>query len=977
MPRSTFRVLFVIAATLTVAYARVAAADSQYSLLSGYAMNSWTVADGIPIGPVYAMVQDHDGYLWLGTTNGIVRFDGARFTRWEAIYSTPLPRADVRALSFARDGTLWVGFDRVEGAVTVGAIRDGKLISTSKGTPPREAVTSVVEDHAGSVWAVSDGVLYRLRLGNWEVIRNGSLAHEVVSVREDSRGSLWIGTRQGVFRTRDGESFDLVAEGIARETSESADGALWMTDPAHGVRRHGAHAPLTGIDGWGTRLLHDSRGNLWVATTGQGLWRIRATAEIDAPLIELATMQTGLSSNAVQSLLEDRDGNIWVGTMLGVHSLTPQQLTPLASGMLVRALLPDPDGSVWVGTASGLMQFRHQGDAWHGRHVGTAMDIRSLSRDNSGAVWATTENGLLVLKEGRLLPSTGHPDIASPCPAGAPPAPPRAASVRPVVALNSTGASNAPVWRPVCGARGVSWATTNGGALMLRRGDRTIATIPRAPSSSASGPYSVDTMFDDAHGSTWVGGIGGLWRIRDGEVRHYGERDGLPAQRVMAIAESEDGCLWLVTDRGPLYAGRRAALVRLHPEDFERASSSKSALAGHAIYDAASGLAGVPLGSAAAVRTTDGSLWFAFGGNLTVVDPKQLARERRHAEAPARVVGVTVDDRSMAPATASSLPAGARKLQIDYTAIRLTSPRQTRFRYRLDGFDREWVDAGGRRQAYYTNLAPGKYVFRVQANDESGAWSASEAQWPFTLQPAFRQTGWFYGLCGVGILLGAWGAAQTRVWILNRQFAATLAERTRLSREVHDTMLQSLVGIALQVQAIARRCEPHASEQKSQLVALRRQVEQYIREARQAVLDLRSPMLEVGDLATALAEIGRRMESGPARVEVSADSIDALAPTAEGELLRIGQEAITNAARHAGATRIQVDLRQQSDLVTLRVTDDGRGFDVDAMLSTATGHYGLTGMRERAARVGGSLTVKSSSVGTFVEAIVPRGRHRT
>jgi signal transduction histidine kinase len=455
-------------------------------------------------------------------------------------------------------------------------------------------------------------------------------------------------------------------------------------------------------------------------------------------------------------------------------------------------------------------------------------------------------------------------------------------------------------------------------------------------------------------------------------VQHRGERDGLPAQRVLAIAQSDDGFLWLVTDRGPLYAGRRAALIRLHPAEFERAARSNSVLTRYSLYDAANGLAGVPLGPAAAARSTDGSMWFAIGGNLTVVDPKQLAREREIADAPARIVGATVDDRSMPLSSMTSLPVGARKLQIDYTAIRLTSPRLTRFRYRLDGFDRDWVDAGGRRQAYYTNLAPGRYVFRVQANDTSGAWSAPEAQWAFTLQPAFRQTGWFYGLCAVAVLLLAWGAAHTRVWILNRQFAATLAERTRLSREVHDTMLQSLVGIALQVQAIARRCGPHASEQQSQLVALRRQVEQYIREARQAILDLRSPMLEVGDLATAFAEIGRRI--GPTRVDVSAEPIDALAPATESELLRIGQEAITNAARHAGATRIQVDLRQESHSVRLRVTDDGRGFDVAAMSSASGGHYGLTGMRERAARVGGSLNVSSSSDGTFVEAIVPRGR---
>jgi hypothetical protein len=173
------------------------------------------------------------------------------------------------------------------------------------------------------------------------------------------------------------------------------------------------------------------------------------------------------------------------------------------------------------------------------------------------------------------------------------------------------------------------------------------------------------------------------------------------------------------------------------------------------------GLAGVPLGAAAAARSADGSLWFVIGGNLTVVDPIELAREPRHTEGPAHVVGATIDDRTIATAATGSLPAGTRKVQIDYTALRLTSPRQTRFRYRLDGFDREWVDAGGRRQAYYTNLAPGEYVFRVQATDNAGTWSAPEARWSFALQPAFRQTTWFYALCGLCALLMAWAAAHT------------------------------------------------------------------------------------------------------------------------------------------------------------------------------------------------------------------------
>jgi signal transduction histidine kinase len=262
-------------------------------------------------------------------------------------------------------------------------------------------------------------------------------------------------------------------------------------------------------------------------------------------------------------------------------------------------------------------------------------------------------------------------------------------------------------------------------------------------------------------------------------------------------------------------------------------------------------------------------------------------------------------------------------------------------------------------------------VFRVQANDESSAWPDREATWSFAVQPAFRQTGWFYALGGLALVAAVWGAVHTRVWFANRQFAATLAERTRLSREIHDTMLQSLVGVALQVQAVARSCGPHASEQQSRLVALRRQVEAYIRDARQAILDLRSPMLERGGLAGALVEIGRRTADPPTRVEVSADEIGHLSPAIEGELLRIGQEAITNAARHAGATRIHVVLQQESGQLRLRVTDNGRGFDVQEMLSSGAGHYGLAGMQERAGRMRGHLTITSSEAGTVVEALVP------
>ena len=392
--------------TLTIAIAGppAARADGHGALLSGYTMTSWTLADGIPIGPVYAMVQDAEGHLWLGTTGGAVRFDGARFTSWNAIYPGPLPRGDVQALAWSREGTLWVGFGRLAGGTTVGALRNGVLTRVSAGAAPQAATTAVLEDRSARVWAVSNSTLYRLRDGRWDVLRDGALGRtEVVSVREDLTGAIWVGTRQGVFRTRDGDSFQLVDDGVARETSEGADGTLWLTDPVHGARRQGARAPLTGIDGRGMRLLHDSRGNLWVATTGQGLWRVRDTANARTPLIERATMQTGLSSDAVQALLEDREGNIWVGTMLGLHSLTPQELTPLAFGALVRAVLPDADGSVWVATANGLLRFRHDGGTWRGSAASPKWEIRSLSRDSRGHALADTDHGLRTLSRGQLL----------------------------------------------------------------------------------------------------------------------------------------------------------------------------------------------------------------------------------------------------------------------------------------------------------------------------------------------------------------------------------------------------------------------------------------------------------------------------------------------------------------------------------------------------------------------------------------------
>jgi signal transduction histidine kinase len=339
-----------------------------------------------------------------------------------------------------------------------------------------------------------------------------------------------------------------------------------------------------------------------------------------------------------------------------------------------------------------------------------------------------------------------------------------------------------------------------------------------------------------------------------------------------------------------------------------------------------------------------------------------------------QIEAALANERRLMPAPHTTLPAGTRRLQISYTAVSMTASNKIRFRYRLDGFDTDWIEAGTRRQAFYTNLSPRDYQFRVEAASEDGRWTASSATWPFTISPAFYQTSWFFTACALGGLLIVWGSWRVRLQLVRRQFSLVLAERARLSREIHDTLLQSLVGVALQFDGISNSIDHSSSGAKDQLVRIRREVETYIREARQSIWDLRSPVLETQDLSAALRDFGKRASAGTAiRFATTVAGAPRQCPAkVENQLLRIGQEAITNAVRHAGAKRITLDLRFDEREVLLRVSDDGCGFDAKAGAHDSDNHYGLTTMRERAEELGGQLTIATApGNGTVVEANVP------
>jgi signal transduction histidine kinase len=367
-------------------------------------------------------------------------------------------------------------------------------------------------------------------------------------------------------------------------------------------------------------------------------------------------------------------------------------------------------------------------------------------------------------------------------------------------------------------------------------------------------------------------------------------------------------------------------------------------------------------------------LWFARGGALTSVTPTHLADTLRPLPQFVRIEGVVTDDGAVPDLAKSVLSSSTRRIEINYTALALTAPNKMRFRYRLDGFDADWVDAGTRRQAFYTNLGPGTYVFRVEASANDGRWGDSSAAWRFRREPRFVQTRAFYIGSVVLLSLFAVGIWKVRIRMVHREFAAVLAERLRLSREIHDTLLQNLVGLALQFDVLADGVGTFTADARYRLVRIRKQVEGYVREARQSVYELRSPSPpSCPDLATSLIEFGAEAASGTTAFEshVEGDPPEYSAKLRRA-VTRIGQEAITNAVRHADARRIRLDLRFEPGAIALRVADDGCGFDVERVQSAAADHYGLVSMRERTEDIGAQLEITSEKDrGTIVQLRAP------
>jgi len=965
-------VLGVVALCCLCAVAGVASdgAGSRFD----YAMTTWTVKDGLPSGNITAIAQDTDGYLWLGTSEGLARFDGFQFIS-PARTDTALPGLLIPTLTGARDGSVWVGFDDAEG---VSRIKNGHVRNyVARDGLPEGSITTLLEDGEGRVWAGGSGGLASFDGASWSVVRGemGVPQAPVFSVFEDRSGTLWLGTAEGIFQRAKGERGFRLRDGSSRfvqSFAQDKSGALWVAESRTGVRPLGVGSPAdVELPGVTRGVIADRRGHLWVAGLGEGLFRI----DLSAPLRPHVERFGDDQSHAARSLFEDREGNLWVGLRgggllrLSEASIKTNLRLEGMTGDGVRAIATTPDRSIWIATAHGLNQFApssHRAHALEGPIL--------LHTDRAGSLWVTTPQAIGRFVDGRLVPI---------------PAPP---GVRLERVVSMTSDAGGALWLCSYDEGVLRWhdgnltrfgrdtvlhhrrcnfvfndaldrlwvGFTTGGIAVREHGD---FRLYGAADGLATG--AVATIYQDRRQSIWVATVNGLTRIDDGKFVTADRRNGLPGKIVPSFIQGTDGELWLGTESG-------AHFVRFSPTEIDRVAANRSHQIAYTTYDQSDGLLGpLPrLGRPSALLGPKGEIWAFSGGSVAIVDPRRMA-VRHNAPAP-RVERVAIDGQELTPSEGFVVPPGTQTLQIDYGAISLSSATKLRFRYRLEGFNDAWVDAGTRRQTSYTNLEPGSYRFHVGVTTD-GTWTEVSSV-PFVIRPPFYRTYWFYGLCILIVSVAAWALWWLRLRTIRNEFALVIAERARVSREIHDTLLQSLGALTVQLEIVSRHLDPTQTKALTAMQRLRNNLVHCIQDARRSVWELRSLRLEQRSLAQALEEMAEEtMVALPVLVRVVASGkARQSASDVEQHFLRIAQEAISNAVQHGRAEQITIELVYRSDTLTLSIHDTGCGFQVDDQAATTRDHWGLRNMRERIARLGGDLSVSSTiGKGTVVTAVSP------
>lgn len=943
----------------------------------------WSAESNAP-GPIFIMAQARDGWLWMTAGDGLFRFDGFSF---EEIPITPKVefQGSPTALLATRSGDIWVHFS---GSGKFGRYRDGTLrLMPSPALHSGEQVVQMVEMSDGAIWALPDRGLVRYAQDKWQRFgeADGLPDDFTQSLLVARDGALWVSFEDSVVRLAPGarrfETVRATPDANGRLSQDPA-GRVWLSG------KQGSFA-ISGPGGRGTappvrfpwrtdragivgRPMFDRAGNLWIPQQFGGVLRLtqpspegaRSAAEA-AAAVETLRKSDGLTSDITMNAFEDRETNIWITTEIGLDKFRPATIRTVpgvnSPPNLGDVLLGASDGSVYIAEATTV--YRVLPGAMPEPILTGMPDPEAMCEAPDGAIWMAFKGRMLAWRAGIVRPIPGKPETANgfvSC------AFDRHGDFWVTAGDNGMFRYRQGRWQPMFGPtdQHAYWPTVmvrdTAGRLFLRWSPRAMRWIdfPRSTTLSqpaGSKPISMRGLYATPRGDVLSGSTLGFSRYRDGTVRTLTREQAPYLDAAEGIAESADGHVW---------TAEQEVIARTRTGDLDRAFADPTFRPPSLQLGPADGLTNrVYAGSASSmVQGAEGRLWIATIAGPAWLDPKDIVRNP--VAPPVAIASLKVGDTRYRDPHTLTLPAAPPTIEIAYAALSFADPKRVQVRYKLEGYDADWIDPGARRQAFYTNLAPGTYRFRVIAANNEGVWNRAGATLDFEIPPTFVQSRWFLALCLAIGLFALWLAYRLRVahvtGRIRARLEARLSERERIARELHDTLLQSVQGLILRFQAVADRLSPGEAS-RAQLEAALTRADDVIVEGRNRVHDLRVADRSA-DLPALLADLAGTSGFDPATtVRVAIEGTPRPThPMVAAEIERIAREALHNVANHAQARTVTASLAFGPRHLVLAIEDDGVGIPAEVLeQGRRPGHFGLVGIGERAARIGAELAIES------------------
>lgn len=986
-PRS--RHLHIVAAALAIVlflvFGQPGFALDPTKTLRQYVLRSWTSEQGLPQDSVRTVLQTRDGFLWIGTRGGLARFDGAGFMAYKAGAPNSIPSDSVTGLAEDLDGGLWISS---AGGLT--RYQYGRFHTyTSRDGLPGSSIWRIAADPAGGLWAMTwRGELFHF---DGKTVRQyaspiAGRVQDTNALLVDGQGTLWIATFHGLFSFDSKRGFQRFSreDGLAGDRvyalALDRKGQLWTAGDGGLTRHQATHfIPIT-VPGLAAATLlvldPDDEDTVWTGATGQGLFRLNARG------VQRLRASQGLPSDELYLLYCSRDGSLWLGANDGLNQLSDGSVTSYsADDNVSRSTIgmqrsEGPNHELWFGSGSNLLHVHDRtllplkwgsgtakgNQAKASRHGWRAIPIWMRSTSGSNRGLALTDGfGHSVLSDGtltRALPRIRWDSVSS-------------------MLIDHAGT----VWISGSEIGVIAYATSG--------------SIRSYTTENGLDDNNVLTMAEDASGNVWIGTISGLHRIHDGTVTRifssasitsidplpdgslwvssesglihvpsslapvklFTQSDTLPTNVIKGVVDDGAGHLWLGTDQGVVRVDQAALLA-----------SGDHAGTTSVVFGRGDGLRNAQVRSNSMFRSRNGDIWSVTRLELAMIEARDIQAKPL---APIIIERVAIDDQDSGAAalTPITVPAGRHRISILYTLPEFQIPSRIHFRYRLEGWDKSWVEAGTLRDATYTGIPPGHYIFQVANSDGYGHWTSNRSSFSMSVEPFFYQTRLFLVLIALLTLSGIWQLHRLRLTQVSSSINARMQERARIARELHDTLLQGVIGVSMHMYAASQEV-PADTFLSSMLGQASQRLRTLAEQGRSAVDGLRSSVVPPDSLETRLMLALREMElpAGVAPKIHSAGSHIKLRPLVQLEVEQIARQAVANAIQHSGASVIRLDILYQPSHFFMSVSDDGRGFDRLTQLRGREGHWGITGMRERAQAIGGKLNIlPNTPSGTIVE----------